>query len=127
MQRIFKHNVTAHTVGSETVAQVPDKEVLHGASSLPRPPDQSQAHPRAQSGAHQADRMEQTRADPGAQSGAHQADRMQQAGAHHGAKSGRHPEAQDLENAREPDHIRLAEKAGDNKIVENPATLRVIV
>ncbi|KAK8999980.1 hypothetical protein V6N11_082118 [Hibiscus sabdariffa] len=111
-------NVTTRTDGAETVAQVPDNGVFHGASGLPRPPDQSQPHPRAQSGVH---RMEQIRADPGSQSDAHQVDRMEQTRAHqgaqscahHGAKSGRHPEAQDLENAREPDHIRLAEKAGD--------------
>ncbi|KAL4309206.1 hypothetical protein GQ457_01G005890 [Hibiscus cannabinus] len=95
-------NVTGRTEGSETVAQVPDNEVSYGASGLPRPPDQSQPHPGAQPGAHQGGRMEQTRADQGAQSCAHI-----------GAESGRVPEAQDLENAREPDHIRLAEKAGE--------------
>ncbi|KAK8701073.1 hypothetical protein V6N13_019463 [Hibiscus sabdariffa] len=111
-------NVTTRTDGAVTVAQVPDNEVFHGASGLPRPPDSSHAHPRAQSG---VDRIEQIRADPGSQSGAHQVDRMEQTRAHQGAQfcahlgaeSGRLPEAQDLENAREPDHIRLAEKAGD--------------
>ncbi|KAK8619661.1 hypothetical protein V6N13_135943 [Hibiscus sabdariffa] len=101
----------------------------------PNPDGADSCRPRVQSGAHQADRMEQTRVDPVAQSGAHQTDRMERTGAHHGAltrahqrtKSGRHPEAQDLENANEPDHTRLAEKAGDNEIVENPAILGVIV
>ncbi|KAK8974955.1 hypothetical protein V6N11_039734 [Hibiscus sabdariffa] len=115
-------NVTARTEGSETVAQVPDNEVSYRASGLPKPPDQSQLHPRAQSGADEADRTDQSRAHPGAQPDAHQGGRMVQTRAHQGAQScahirvesGRLPEAQDLENAREPDHIRLAEKARDN-------------